>query len=270
MITLNTIYNENCNETMKRMADKSCDLILTSPPYNSGRGHTIDKRNPYAGRYDIYLDDMNTDEYLKWTVDLFNSFDRVLNDDGVVLYNISYGSDTKHKSAIGLMWLVVAEIIKNTNFTVADRIIWKKRSALPNSTSPNKLTRICEDVFVFVRKNEINTFKCNKHITSVNNKGQKYFETIYNFIEAPNNDGSCDLNKATYSSELCCKLLNIYAVDDDTVVYDPFMGTGTTAVACKKMNFNYIGSELSKNQCEYAEKRINSTNSVNNVMEFTF
>lgn len=112
MITLNTIYNENCNETMKRMADKSCDLILTSPPYNSGRGHTIDKRNPHVGRYDIYLDNMNTDEYLKWTVDLFNSFDRVLNDDGVVLYNISYGSDTKHKSAIGLMWLVVAEIIK--------------------------------------------------------------------------------------------------------------------------------------------------------------
>lgn len=39
-------------------------------------------------------------------------------------------------------------------------------------------------------------------------------------------------------------------------MYDPFMGTGTTAVACKKMGIDYIGSELSPNQVQYAEKRI--------------
>ena len=74
-----------------------------------------------------------------------------------------------------------------------------------------------------------------KKITKQNNKGQNYYENVYNFIEAPNNDGSCNLNKATYSSELCEKLLNIYA-NQDSIVYDPFMGTGTTAIACAKFN----------------------------------
>ena len=56
---------------------------------------------------------------------------------------------------------------------------------------------------------------------------------MYNFIEAPNNDGPCKLNKATYSSDLCVKLLYMYG-QADYKVYDPFMGSGTTAIACEK------------------------------------
>ena len=63
------------------------------------------------------------------------------------------------------------------------------------------------------------------------------------------------MNQATYSSELCRQLLDIYALPNSTV-YDPFMGTGTTAVACNQMNLNYIGSEISLKQCEYAKERI--------------
>lgn len=43
------------------------------------------------------------------------------------------------------MWLTIADILRNTNFTIADSIIWKKKSALPNNVSPNKLTRITEE-----------------------------------------------------------------------------------------------------------------------------
>ena len=50
--------------------------------------------------------------------------------------------------------------------------------------------------------------------------------------------------------------LNIYA-DKGYIVYDPFMGTGTTANACILNELNYIGSEISEKQCEYANKRIN-------------
>ena len=81
-------------------------------------------------------------------------------------------------------------------------------------------------------------------------------ENIFNFIEAPNNDGSNKLNKATYSSELCEKLLSIYA-HDGMSVYDPFMGTGTTAIACEKMNMEWcFGSELSEAQVEYSKNRL--------------
>jgi DNA modification methylase len=87
-------------------------------------------------------------------------------------------------------------------------------------------------------------------------KGQNYYEIIDNFITAKNNDGSNNLNKATYSTELCEKLLSIYSTEGN-LVYDPFMGTGTTALACKNLNMNYIGSEISLEQVKYSEERLN-------------
>lgn len=85
---------------------------------------------------------------------------------------------------------------------------------------------------------------------------------MFNFIEAPNNDGSCSLNKATYSSELVLKLLEMYAGQETGIVYDPFMGTGTTAVGVclfnrkHKRDYSYVGSELSKDQVEYSLNRL--------------
>lgn len=85
---------------------------------------------------------------------------------------------------------------------------------------------------------------------------------MFNFIEAPNNDGSCNLNKATYSSELVYKLLEMYAGQNKGIVYDPFIGTGTTAIGVLRFNrkynreYSYVGSELSADQVKYAENRI--------------
>ena len=153
-------------------------------------------------------------------------------------------------------YLLISELIKHTKFMVADCIIWKKGSALPNNVSHNKLTRITEFVFVLCRTSEYKTFNTNKKVKSVSRTGQKYYENVFNFIEARNNDGSCKLNKATYSTELCEKLINIYLKKGD-LVYDPFMGTGTTANACKKLGLSYIGSELSENQVKYSDERLN-------------
>ena len=129
---------------------------------------------------------------------------------------------------------------------------------MPNNVSKNKLTRIVEHVFVFCRKDEFKTFNCNKQVKSYSKTGQAYYENVFNFVEAKNNDGSCKLNKATYSSELCEKLLSLYGKEGN-VVFDPFMGTGTTAVACKRLKMKYLGTEISKDQCVYAEDRIANT-----------
>jgi DNA modification methylase len=110
-------------------------------------------------------------------------------------------------------------------------------------------------VFVFCRKTEFKTFFCNKKVTSLRKTGQRAYENISNFIEARNNDGTCPYNKATYSSELCEKLLNIYAKEND-VVYDPYMGTGTTAIGAIRCNCTFIGSEIDDKQVEYANNRI--------------
>ena len=81
------------------------------------------------------------------------------------------------------------------------------------------------------------------------------FENIFNFIEAANNDGSNDLNKATFSTEFARKLLLMYA-DEGFVIYDSFMGTGTTAEAAIIERMKYVGTELSEAQCKDAEKRL--------------
>lgn len=260
---LNTIFNEDCLLTLSKMDTHSINVVLTSPPYNTGRPTTSDRgRDNHEGRYDVHMDNISTDEFRNWCVEIFNNFDRVLVPNGVVLWNMSYASDDSVNTENNdLMWLVVADIISRTNFTVADRIIWKKHSALPNNVSSNKLTRVCEDVFVFVRKDERMTFTANKKVSSVGKTGQIFYTPIENFIYAKNNDGSCPYNKATYSTDLCTQLLNIYA-PKNSVVYDPFMGSGTTAVACKQLGHSYIGSEISENQVKWAENRLSDTTTI--------
>lgn len=110
----------------------------------------------------------------------------------------------------------------------------------PNNTSKNKLTRICEFVYVFVRKSELKSFNTNKKVKSVSARGQNYYENVFNLIEARNNDGSNNLNKATFSSELVLKLLDIYY----------------TGVACEMLGIKWLGSEISTAQCNYARNRI--------------
>lgn len=245
---VNKIYNEDCLITMQKI--ENIDAVITSPPYNTSRkGSSLD--NACANvRYDEFDDCKTDEEYIDWTIDIFKAYDKILKPNGVVLYNLSYSSENTH-----LMWLVVAEIMKQTNFIVADNIIWKKPSTSPNSCSPNKLTRIIEYVFVFCRKSEIGTFEMNKEQSSLRKTGQIAYKNYFNFIEAPNNDGSNDIHKATFSSVLVRKLIRLYVKEND-IVYDSFMGTGTTAMACIEEKVNYIGSEISKRYVEYSNKRI--------------
>lgn len=174
LITYNKIYNEDCFDTMSKMSNNYVDIILTSPFYNTnkkaGKNRNLnnsamnDGRYEYL-RYDVHVDNMTNDEYCIFTEKLFNEFDRILKTNGSVLYNINYGSENTEG-----MFRAVNQIITQTNFTIADCIIWKKKQAFPNSCSPNKLTRITEFVFVFCRKKELGSFKCNKRITSYRKK----------------------------------------------------------------------------------------------------
>jgi site-specific DNA-methyltransferase (adenine-specific) len=248
MKEVNKIYNEDCMKTMEELRD--VDVVITSPPYNTSRkGSSLDAADVNI-RYDEFDDCRPNEEYIAWTNDIFNAFDKTLKPNGCILYNLSYSSEN-----IALMWLTVASVMQNTPFTIADCIIWKKKSAAPNSESTNKLTRICEFVFVFCRKTELSTFNCYKEKGVQRPNGQQHYKNYFNFLEAPNNDEVCPIHKATYSTILCRKLMLLYSKEGDTI-YDPFMGTGTTAIACIREKRNYVGSELSPRYIDWAVKRI--------------
>lgn len=253
----NIIYNEDCFETMSsKLKPNSIDIVITSPPYNMTRrkGGVSD-----TGRYDVYTDWKSEEEYCKWTHDLFNKMKDVLKEKGIILYNFSYSIENP-----SLPYKLVTGIEANTDFRLVDTIVWKKKCGLPFPANKFRLSRIFEYVFVFADKNHMNDYTNNRRIKSVSERtGQSYYEVQYNFVEAANNDGKCSLNQATFSSDLVTKLLEIYCNGEEKrIVYDPFIGTGTTAVACIKYDsgnnkVEFIGSEISKDQCDYANERIN-------------
>jgi len=249
------LYNGDCLKVMDKLIEQGIkvDTVLTSPPYNI----SLSKGKAYALKYRGYSDCMENSEYIKWTINIFNKLDEILEQNGVILYNINYGTNNNET-----MWLLIADIIKKTKFTIADNIIWKKSSAFPNSCSSNKITRITENILVICRKTEYKTFHMNKKVVSVRKTGQKMYENVFGFIEAPNNDRGVyrGNHKATYSTELCVKLLNLYG---GKRVLDCFMGVGTTGLACQNLNKNFIGIELDKDYYEIAKKRINGDMQLN-------
>ena len=179
------------------------------------------------------------------------SFSRILKDSGVILYNISYAKENPI-----LPTLLIASFHNNTDLTIADIICWKKPTAIPFQTSPTKLSRITELIYVIVKKTHLHKFSTNKKISKINEKtGQCFYHNYVNYIEAKNNDGYKSSHKATYSQDLVRKLIDIY-FKPGSVLYDPFSGIGTTQLACIDSNCNYIGSELLKEHYDIALDRI--------------
>jgi DNA modification methylase len=245
--------NGDCILEMDKLIKSGIKInkIVTSPPYNIIRPNSTDRG------YDVYKDGMSNEEYIRWTLKIFNKFDKLIEKDGCILYNMSYGGENTT-----CMNLTIAEIIKETDFTLADIIVWKKKSATPNNVSKNKLTRIVEFIYVFVKKSDFKSFETNKKIVGVRKTGQKTYENKFNFVEAKNNDKSTDINKATYSTDLMNKLFDFYVKEDD-VILDPFGGTGTTACASFLRGNKCYSIELSEKQVEYSKERLIKLN--NNI-----
>jgi len=178
-----------------------------------------------------------------------------MKDDGVICYNISYSKENPI-----LPTLLVVKAHNETDLTIADIICWKKPNAIPFQTSPTKLSRITELIYIFVKKERLHTFKTNKKVSNINEKtGQKFYKNYVNYIEAKNNDGyQCQL-KASFSQDLVNQLISIY-FKKGSLIYDPFTGIGTTQLSCIENDSDYIGSELVKEHYEIALKRIKEKN----------
>lgn len=248
---MNKLYNGDCLEIMQQLIEEGVkvDAIITSPPYN----FCTKRRDCYYDNGYSEIDNLTEQEYLNVRTNEFKLFSKLI-DDGVILYNLSYSSENPI-----LPNLLITKIHNETEFTVADIIAWKKNTAIPFQTSPTKLSRIVELIYVIVKKEYLHNFKTNKEISRVNEKtNQKFYKNYVNFIDARNNDGKQSNHKATYSTELCEKLIDIY-VPDGCLVLDPFMGIGTTGVACQNLNRNFIGIELCEEYFKIAEERIGET-----------
>lgn len=154
------------------------------------------------------------------------------------------------------MFQIINEIETETVFMLGDIIYWNKIDILPDNMSRTQSTKNISQIYLFCRKSEFKNYNTNKKVKSFRITGQKTYSNIYNIINAPVKDkGIKTFNHHIFSTELVKGLLNMY-VKKRGIVFDCFLGVGSTCLATINENIYYIGCEIDKEQVEYARTRI--------------
>ena len=221
----NQIYNEDCLQFMRKLNDKSVDFIITSPPYNLSDSRYYNKD---------FKDNLSSDEYVSWIKEIALEFNRIIKDEGSVFFNISYNSNSKEE------YIKIINAFLEIGFKLQETICWL-RKGMP-LTEVGHLTRDFEPIFLFSKKDSYFT----------NQKKNQIISNVWNIKNRKHNFGD---NKACFPVELIRKILVDFTFEN-SLVLDCFMGSGTTAVACKQKNRKYIGCEINKDYVEIANKRL--------------
>lgn len=241
MIELNTIYNENCLDTMKCMLDNFIDLTVTSPPYDNLRTY-----NGYSFDFQSIAKELY----------------RVTKQGGVVVWVV--GDATVNGSESGTSF-AQALYFKSIGFKLHDTMIYEK-SGMSNPSS-NRYHQVFEYMFVF-SKGSIKTFnpikdRENKYkgICGGEHSFRADFGMRFNVWRYANggNNTSTDREAFKHPAPFPELLANDHIVswsNENDIVYDPFMGSGTTAKVAILNGRKYIGSEISSDYCVLANNRI--------------
>ena len=231
---IDTIIHGDVLDVMKKMKSASIDLIITSPPYNISadlKRHNSTKNRNWTPKlkdgFDGYSDDIPHDKYVKWQRSIIQECIRVLKNDGALFYN--------HKKLIrgGLLrWHT--DILDG--FPVRQNIVWDKGSG--NNFERSFLVPSHEDIYLI----------CNPGFKF------KHGNTTRDVLKINMDHGNP--HPAPFPVELPLQLIN---VTNAKVILDPFMGSGSTAVAAVRAGRHYIGIEQSSKYIQQAMTRIKNT-----------
>lgn len=250
MLELNKIYNESNLETLKRISDDSIDLVVTSPPYYNAR------------EYSQYS---SVDDYMNQMFEIFNTVFNKLKQSRMCIVNISpvlvervKRSEQSYRIPLPFYYVPMMEKI---GFEFLEDIIWQK----PDGSAPNrnggffrhrkpiayKPNIVTEYILVFKKPAPFLIDKILRNDSLV--EGEYERTNVWKI-----NPETKSSHPAPFPETLVEKLIKYYSYEDD-LVYDPFMGSGTTAVSALKNRRNYLGSEISAEYCDVANKRIANT-----------
>jgi site-specific DNA-methyltransferase (adenine-specific) len=278
----NNIYHEDCKDFMKRSSSHGMrvDVIVTSPPYNINK------------EYGSYRDNKERKDYLDWLYEIAQLSYLILKDNGSFFLNI--GGTPSYP----MLPFEVIEKFKKAEYQLQNTIHWIKSISFEKTdvgknngirdysighfkpiVSDRYLTDIHEYIFHFTKEGNV---KLNKRAIGVpyqdktnigrwksatqdkRDRGNVWF-IPYPTIQESRHHPAVFPEKLPY---LCIKM---HGVKPDMLVYDPFMGIGTTALACIKLGVNYMGTEIDadyiKVALEYIEKRKSEMTSDNWSLE---
>lgn len=228
---LEGIKKIDCLELLKDIADGTIHLTITSPPYNLGSNHHTGNNSFEA--YDEYIDDMPEEDYQAQQIKVLNEIYRATKDGGSIMYN--------HKNRIrNGVQITPYEWLLKTNWTVKQELVWFNRS---QNFDKCRFYPMTERIYWLSKGVETNF---------VNKIGQH--DLIKDTAEGTDKE-----HKRAFPVKLAQRL--IICFPDAELIFDPYMGSGTTAIAAIKENRKYLGAETSMKYCELALKRIGYENS---------
>jgi site-specific DNA-methyltransferase (adenine-specific) len=249
---LNKIYNENCLDTMKRMPDDFIDLTVTSPPYDNLREY-----NGYSFDFESVAKE------------LF----RVTKKGGLIVWNVNDATVNGSETCASFRQ---ALYFKEIGFNLHDTMIWLKPNPMPVSENQLRYSNAFEYIFI-LSKGKPNTFNPirEKSINFGNNSGTsgqrnkdgsknerskvnkileyKIISNVWTFASAFSNESS--KHPAPFPYKMASNNIFSWSNEND-LIYDPFIGSGTTAKAAHLLKRNWIGSEISSEYVELANKRL--------------
>ena len=220
---LNVVYNEDCLEGMKQIPNKSVDLVITDPPYlidTVGSGLYSQKDKQYIKELNFMKDGFSKE---------------ILDEICRVMKKINLYIFCSQKQIIPLLDYFVRE--KKCNWNI---ITWHKTNPIP--ACGNKYLTDTEYVLFF------------------REKGVKIYgdyQTKFTYYLTPlNQKDKIKYNHPTIKPLNIIQNFIINSSKEGEIVLDPFMGSGTTAIACMNTNRNYIGFELDKGYYDIILERI--------------
>lgn len=249
--TTNKIYNCDCIDGLKMLDNESIDLVVTSPPYDDLR--------KYKGF---------SWDFEKTARELY----RVVKNGGVIVWIVADSVINGSESGVSFKQ---ALFFKECGFNLYDTMIWEKPS--PQAPTEGRYYDVFEYMFILSKgKPKTLNFLCDRKNKSAGLKSKK--ETRSCKEDRRYKEGervvkeysrrfnvwqiSRSVNKTNHPAVFPLQLAKDHILswsNEGDIVLDPFMGSGTTAVAAKELNRHFIGFEISKEYCEIAEKRIKDT-----------
>ena len=243
---LNKIYQEDCLSTLKKMKDDSIDLVITSPPYNmnlrirNGKYCSRQIVQEISTKYTEFSDNLPIDEYNKLHSDVLRELLRVSD---LIFYNIQIVTGSKRS-----IFKMIGEFADN----LKDIIVWDKGYGQP-AMQNQVLNRRTELILVFEKDYPISR--------QFRKRGKFARGKLDDIWEIKRERSKGESHGAIFPQELVSTILENFSEEGD-IIYDPFMGTGTTAVVAKQLKRKFIGSEISQKYIDIAEERIKKSNSL--------
>lgn len=237
------------SESMNELPNASIHLMVTSPPYNVGKH---------------YDEDLNIDEYRSFIKQVMSEVYRVLVPGGRICLNLA---NLGRKPYIPLESYITEDMI-SLGFLMRGQIIWDKASSAGGSTAWGSWTSaanptlrdIHEYILIFSKETFSRPKPSGRHSTITKEDFLECTKSIWRF---PSESAKRIGHPAPFPVELARRCIELYTYHDE-IVLDPFMGSGSTALAAVRCERRFVGYEIDNGYIDLSEQRLNQNEAMKN------